>query len=433
MRASNEKNSKHKNYRGEQHKQKLLIAFFVCIVCAFMLGSIAYILVVDDNNKAIASGIRKNAFSTMKEIRSYHVVLKEESYSEKDNISKPEVLGNSSALSTLSEVWFKGPNRYRINTKSSGMEELEIAQSEVTITQNGRTILIYSQESEVIIYNSPPFDDLYGNLYCPYDIAGELNALCNEDEISIVGEEKHSCGEAYKVEKKIEGDKSVSSNSVDREILWVAKDSSLCLKKEKYIRGKLISSLDILSYELNIDIPEDFFSIEVGNDKHIEERDGRYRELNIEKANETCGFNPIAPGYLPEGYCLSSTGWRDPRPAGIPLDCPPEYQPLWFKPMYITYDNGFSEINICEAKKNDFYAVGDKRKIDKRQIERGLLDVDMSGENEVWEIRLRGGNNAYYNADTITLSFIYSDVKVRIKAKLPLEELIKIAESFKPL
>ncbi|GEM_PF-6102911 len=140
----------------------------------------------------------------------------------------------------------------------------------------------------------------------------------------------------------------------------------------------------------------------------------------MSEAPSLCGFDPITPGYVPEGYIMSATGWRDPRPIGLPLDLPPHLAPMWYKPLFITYSDGSSVIDLCEARRYD-EAVPDM----------DSLAVNPDGSLSVIENNLGGGRNAYYVPETHTLYFFSGDkrTKVRIRASLPMEELVKIAAS----
>lgn len=193
--------------------------------------------------------------------------------------------------------------------------------------------------------------------------------------------------------------------------------SSICWKKESYREGKLIEATEVTLCEVNVDIPDSVFAIESGEHAFKTERDMGYRKIGIEEAEALCGFRPVEPAYLPGGFGAGSAGWRDPRASGLPLDLDPQYIPAWFKEYYLSYTNGLAEINICEAKKYDTQ-LDDK---DSLGIEEGLSSVVETG--------LSGGRTAYYQPGTGTLYFFLDDMKVKIRADLPQEELLRIAAS----
>ena len=74
--------------------------------------------------------------------------------------------------------------------------------------------------------------------------------------------------------------------------------------------------------------------------------------------------------------------------------------------------------NICEAKRYD-----------KEVPDKDSLTVDFEENVSVIETALSGDRTGYYVPDMRTLYFFNGEIKIRIKANLPMEELIKIAES----
>lgn len=276
------------------------------------------------------------------------------------------------------------------------------------------------QDGTDIYYNCPPFDYFVGQFDRPYEMANELNALIDADLVDVMAEEVVSGEDAYKIEAgKDERTSLGHPDTAKRVVSWVSKENSICLKKEIYEYGELASTIEVIDYRIDEDIPDDIFSIDKRGKRIREERDGGYREIAPEQAEEVCGFTPIYPGYIPEGFHESpTTGWRDPRPSDLPLDLPPEYAPMWYKPFYITYTDSITEISICEAMKYDTHAP-----------EIDSLTVSAEGDTVVLETSLSGGRTAYYEPDTQTLYFLLKDIKVRIRANLPMEELIRIAES----
>lgn len=124
------------------------------------------------------------------------------------------------------------------------------------------------------------------------------------------------------------------------------------------------------------------------------------------------------PDFMPKGFTIYSTGWRDPRSSGLPLDLPAHLAPMWYKPFFINYSDGTSEISICEAMKYDSNVPD----MDSLTVDSSLSVIDVA---------LSGDRTAYYVPETHTLHFFSLDknVKIRIRASLPVEELINIAES----
>ncbi len=142
-----------------------------------------------------------------------------------------------------------------------------------------------------------------------------------------------------------------------------------------------------------------------------------YRDISLDQAGDTCGFEPLMPSRVPEGYGSASMGWRDESVNGTPLDLPVEKMPLWYKPFYLTYtDGGIVPIVICEAREN------------KTERDDNAWLSFMLAHGTVSKVDLAGGLTGYYWNSA--LYFILDGIQVSISAYLPLEELVGIAESF---
>ncbi len=392
-------------------------ARYWAIVATVVVLSLAVLAIVvqmiprNSDSAAVASEIKSNALETARNIECYYIKaeIRAMENSETPGCERVDKI----------EIWSKGPDKYRIDTEITGMENIGIPPTRCTTIHNGRTVASLSQGGMDIYYNCPPFDYSVGQFERPYDMANGLNALIDADLVDVIAEEVVSGEDAYRIEAgKDERTLEGNPDTVERAVRWVSKKNSVCLKKEIYEHGELAGTIEVIDYRMGEDIPDDLFSIDKEGIRIREERDGGYREIALEQAEEVCGFTPIYPGYVPEGFHESSTGWRDPRPSDLPLDLPPEYAPMWYKPFYITYTDSITEINICEARKYDKYAPD----IDS-------LTISTEDDTVVLETSLPGGRTAYCEPDTQTLYFLLKDIKVRIRANLPMEELIRIAES----
>lgn len=390
-------------------KYKAIIA----IVIVSSLAILAILLPMrlgSTGSEALASEIKQNASETAKDLRSYHVQLEiRNTKQETPNCNRVD----------KESIWAKGPDKFRVDSEITGLEAIGIPTTKSTTIQNGRCVYTTSAEDFCIYDNCPPFDYFYGEFDTPFIMTNELIALTEANLINVLGEEKANGKQAYKVEIKHD-EKKVENrpNLPDRELRWVEKDTSICIKKETHKAGKLVNTIDVIHYEINGEIPDSVFVIDKEGKVCRENRDGGYREIGLDEAPKLCGFTPLIPSYVPEGFSMSSTGWRDPIAIELPTDLTPDFSPLWYKPFYITYNNSISEINICEAKKYD-----------KDLTDRDSLDVDPYLELIVIETTLSNGRTGYYEPEEDTFYFLNGDIKIRIKASLPMEELEKIAES----
>ncbi|NPV60539.1 MAG: hypothetical protein HPY75_12885 [Actinobacteria bacterium] len=390
-------------------KRKVIISIIV-ISSLTILALLLPIMLKGGSSDALATEIKQNAFETARDIKSYKIEVEIRN-------TKQETPGCDRV--DKSTIWVKGPDKIRIDNEITGLEAIGIPPTKSTIIQNGRCIYSTDSESISIYDNCPPFDYFYGELDCAYVMANELNTLIDANLVNVAGDEMVRGKDAYRLEIMHDADNAITRPDLpDREIRWVEKSTSVCLKKETYKDGKLVNTLEVTDYEINNEIPDSIFSPELEGKACRERRDGGYRDLDPQEAPETCGFTPVFPSYIPETYKMDSTGWRDPRASDLPTNLPPNYAPLWYKPFYITLRNSMSEISICEAKK-----------LDKDLPDSESLTVNPDGELNVIEIALSGGRTGYYVPEKRTLYFFSKDIKIRIRADIPVGELVKIAES----
>lgn len=385
----------------------------VAIIIVSSLAILAIMLPIklgSKDDETIASEIKANAFKTAKDIKSYHIQVEIRNADQGTLGSNRLDKGN---------IWMKGPDKFRVDIEITGLEDIGISTAKSTTIQNGRCVYTFNSKDICIYDNCPPFDYFYGEFDCPYIMADELNALAEANLIDVLGDEKVIGKDAYKVETRHDKETiEIRPDLPDREVRWVEKNTSICLKKETYKADKLVNTVEVINYEINNDIPDSIFVPEKKGKICRENCDGGYREIDLEKAPKTCGFVPLIPSYIPEGFVMSSTGWRDPEASGLPQDLPSGLAPMWYKPLYITFNNSVSEIYICEAKKYD-----------KDTPDTDSLTVNPDGGLNVIKTDLSGGRTGYYVPEERTLYFFNGDIKIRIKASLTMEELVKIAES----
>ncbi|GEM_PF-4400405 len=218
-------------------KRKLLL-LTAALACLALLSAVIPSVLVGRNDAALASTIARNAAKTARDIRCYYAQVE---MSSEDN-------GDPGGRRTeRCDIWARGHDRMRVDVEIAGPEGwgCEVARS--TTILNGHRVVTLNAADVCIYENCPPFDYMYGEFFNPFVLPDELNALLKADLIKPLGEEEVNGRRVYKIDtKRINNDAGKSAGVPGRELRWVEKDTSICLRKERYLGGKLLNSLEVV-------------------------------------------------------------------------------------------------------------------------------------------------------------------------------------------
>ena len=397
-------------------KQILIIGVSV----AFLLLCIFLILNLNLRTRTGSSGahaamlknIARNASASIRNITTYHVKLERRILNTTD-MGKPNSVGET----LVCEIWRQYPDKYK---EITFIKRYGAPSSWHVVVINGSSYYCEGPSNVEIITNSPPFDSYTSDIDYPYDLQNYLISLAEMGnvEMGIVGDDVVAGRATYVVERRLSRGNAALGN---REMLWVDKHTSVCLQQKIFQGDVVISEMKVKSFEPNANMRPDNFAVQHSSSKDSCVIDDGYREISIEMARTLGGFTPIIPAYLPEGYKMVSCGWRDPEASGLPSELPDEKAPLWYKPIYLRFSDGVSDLWICEAQKRD--ACGAE----------ASLNLNPEGTSTILDVKLPGGRgrpvDAYYEPVKNTISFIHRGIKVRLKGNLTREALVRISES----
>jgi outer membrane lipoprotein-sorting protein len=268
--------------------------------------------------------------------------------------------------------------------------------------------------------NCPPFpgESFYNSSGYSYDFISPL-AILNSSSTVLLGEEQLGEKSAYKLEI------NKNKGSITRQLFWIDKKTNLLLRKEDYRNDGSKCIVDVESVEINKELSDAIFAYDLpstSSDKDIiHQQDEGFRELSLKEIEQKTGFDSIEPIYLPDGFKLAISGWRDPTVAGLPGDRPPEKAPrTWYKPAYLVYRSGNLEVNIAEDRHtggNDPDSLGIIVEDDGTELENVLIADGCQGYLVV------------SSAGRQIIFFAKNGIKFKIHSNLPYAELLSIAKS----
>ncbi len=362
------------------------------------------------SDRNLKSEIESGEYRSAATIHSYHMVAMSTT-----NYSRDAPGGRRYEL-IRSETWAKNPGFYK-EIRRTIESTMNPGPSTWATFISSRTYTMQNGDRQVTNNCTP--ESLRSFRSDPYDLESQLGVGVDDPTVKL-SRTTFNGERAYRLEREYRAGGNEDNNAgkgLERIVMIVEEGSSICLQRERYTDGFLVTKTEVESFEPGVSIDDSSFVPPGGNWEHSETTDEGYRDLSIDQAGSVCNVQPLTPSYLPRGYELSSTGWRDESVTGLSLDIEPAKAPIWYKPFYMQYTDGVQLIDICQGQETEDIPEED------------ALTVNTEDSLAVGKLSLAGGQLAYYTPQNHTLSFILKNTKVKLQAFLPLNELKKIANS----
>lgn len=283
------------------------------------------------------------------------------------------------------EVWRKQPDKLRA-------EVLEAASVEfrgMTLVSDGDQAWLYNLSRREVTEGEPEAVKL-PLLQDVIESIDELIRVTDAGQVKLLGTEKISTGETYKLE--------TSPPDGSQALLWISKEYWVPLRIEYSSQTLGQGILLARSIELNTGLSDSFFLFEVPADAQHATRNtqhaagARSQALTLDEARARAGFPILMPAYLPQGVTLTNV--------------------FQLGEAIALYYDGFIPFSIVQSRSE------------------AIAQVPQTGPAQT--IALRGTEATLIADETqrgIFLAWSENGVSVSIAGVISVEEALKVAES----
>ena len=278
------------------------------------------------------------------------------------------------------EMWRKQPDKLRA-------EVLEAASVEfrgMTLVSDGTQAWLYNLSRHEVTAGEPEAVKL-PLVQDVIESIDELIHTADGGQVKLLGTEKISAGETYKLE--------MPHPDGGQALLWISKEYWVPLRVEYNSLALGKGTLVARNIELNTGLPDSFFLFDVPADaKVIQAAGAKSQTLSLDEARAQAGFPLLVPAYLPEGVSLTSVF-------------------LLGEAIALYYD-GFIPFSIVQGRSEAIAQVpqtGTAQKIALRGTEATLIADEAQGG--------------------IFLAWSENGVSVSIAGAISVEEALRVAES----
>ena len=278
------------------------------------------------------------------------------------------------------EVWRKQPDKLRA-------EVLEAASVEfrgMTLVSDGTQAWLHNFSRHEVTAGEPKAV----KLPLVQDVIESIDGLirtANAGQVKLLGTEKISAGETYKLE--------MPYPNGGQALLWISKEYWVPLKVEYTSQTLGKGTLAARSLELNTGLSDSIFLFEVPADAQVTQTGGeKSQALTLDEARARAGFPLLVPAYLPQGVTLLSV--------------------FQLGEAIALYYDGFIPFSIVQSRSEAIAQVpqtGPAQKIALRGTEATLITDEAQGG--------------------IFLAWSENGVSVSIAGAISVEEALRVAES----
>ncbi|MFB0538061.1 MAG: DUF4367 domain-containing protein [Anaerolineae bacterium] len=278
------------------------------------------------------------------------------------------------------EMWRKQPDKLRA-------EVLEAASVEfrgMTLVSDGAQAWLYNFSRREVTAGEPEVIKL-PLVQDVIESIDELIRVADARQVKLLGREKISAGETYKLE--------MPYPDGGRALIWISTEYWVPLKVEytSHTLGK--GTLAARSLELNTGLSDSIFLLEVPADAQVTRTDGeKSQALTLDEAKARAGFPLLVPAYLPQGVTLTRV--------------------FQLGEAFALYYDGLIPFSIVQSRSEAIAQVpqtGTAQKVALRGTEATLIADETQGG--------------------IFLAWAEDGVSVSIAGAISVEEALKVAES----
>lgn len=278
------------------------------------------------------------------------------------------------------EVWQKRPDKLRA-------EVLEAASVEfrgMALVSDGAQAWLYNQSRREVMAGEPEAVKL-PLVQDVIESIDELIRAADTGQVKLLGTEKISVGETYKLE--------MPHPDGGQALLWISKEYWVPLRVEYTSQPVGRGTLAVRSIELNTGLPDSLFLFEVPADARVTRTSGTESQvLTLDEARARAGFSLLVPAYLPQGVTLTNV--------------------FQLGEAIALYYDGFVPFSIVQSRSEAIAQVpqmGTAQKIALRGTEATLIADETQGG--------------------IFLAWSENGVSVSIAGAISVEEALRVAES----
>lgn len=192
------------------------------------------------------------------------------------------------------EMWRKQPDKLRA-------EVLEAASVEfrgMTLVNDGAQVWLYNASRREVTAGEPESVKL-PLVQDVIESIDELIRTADAGQVKLLGAEKLSAGETYKLE--------MPHPDGGQALLWISREHWVPLKVEYTSQTLGKGALATRSLELNTGLSDNIFLFEVPADVKVTQTGGaKSQALTLDEARARAGFPLLVPAYLPEGVTLTN-------------------------------------------------------------------------------------------------------------------------------
>ena len=278
------------------------------------------------------------------------------------------------------EVWRKQPDKLRTEV----LEAASIEFRKMTLVSDGTQAWLYNFSRREVTIGEPEAIKL-PLVQDVIESVDELIRTADAGQVKLLGAEKISAGETYKLE--------MPHPDGGQALLWISKEYWVPLRVEYTSQTLGKGTLAARSIELNTGLPDSFFLFDVPADAKVTQTAGaKSQVLTLDEARAQAGFPLLVPAYLPEGVTLNSVFQLDEAIA--------------------LYYDGFIPFSIVQGRSE------------------AIAQVPQTGTAQTIALR---GTEATLIADEaqggIFLAWAENGVNISIAGTIAVEEALRVAES----
>lgn len=278
------------------------------------------------------------------------------------------------------EVWRKQPGKLRAEV----LEAASIEFRGMTLVSDGAQAWLYNFSRRQVTAGEPESIKL-PLVQDVIESMDELIHAADTGQVKLLGTEKISAGETYKLE--------MPYPDGGQALLWISREYWVPLRVEYTSQTLGRGTLAARSLELNTGLSDNIFLFEVPADAQVTRTGGaKSQALTLDEARARAGFPLLVPAYLPQGVTLTSV--------------------FQLGEAIALYYNGFTPFTIVQSRSEAIAQVpqtGPARKIALRGTEATLIADEAQGG--------------------IFLAWSESGVSVSIAGAISVEEALRVAES----
>jgi outer membrane lipoprotein-sorting protein len=192
------------------------------------------------------------------------------------------------------EMWRKQPDKLRAEV----LESASIEFRGMTLVSDGAQAWLYNPSRREVTAGEPEAI----KLPLIQDVIESIDGLFRTTDagrVKLLGTEKISAGEAYKLE--------LPHPDGGQALVWISSEYWVPLRIEYTSPTLGKGTLAARSLELNTDLSDSIFLFEVPADAQITQTAGaKSQALTLDEARARAGFPLLVPAYLPQGVTLTS-------------------------------------------------------------------------------------------------------------------------------